>query len=86
MKFVIQNCYTRMLYKNVIQNKIHNLTTFKKNIGYIYGYKYWIHISIYVIYVYDIQNHKTSFHILVTNFYNGLIGQLTIHAKTKHSF
>ena len=38
MKFVIQNCYTRMLYKNVIQNIIHNLTRFKVNIGYIYGY------------------------------------------------
>ena len=87
MKFVIQNYYTRMLYKNVIQNMIHNLTTFKKikgtymdtNIGYIYRY-------IYIIYVHDIQNHKTSFHILVTNFHNALIGQLMIHAKIKNSF
>ena len=82
MKFVIQNCYTRMLYKNVIQNIIHNPTTFKVNIGYIYGYKYCIDISKalnivykYIINLYDIQNHKTSFHILVTNFYNALMGQ-----------
>ena len=29
MKSVIQNCYTRMLYKNAIQNIIHNLARLK---------------------------------------------------------